>query len=55
MCFPGVRCQLQLYKDPVDDWLGVTDSSIRSLATVFWWETRTGTWTELQGKLECIQ
>jgi len=33
--FQGVRCRLQLSKDPLDVSLGRTDSSIRSLATVF--------------------
>jgi len=34
-CFHAVRCRLQLAKDPLDAALGHTDSSIRSLATVF--------------------
>jgi len=40
-CFKGVRCQFQLFKDPLAAWLGQTDSSIWSRATVFW----QGTWT----------
>jgi len=42
-CFEGVRCRLQLSKDPFDVSLGQIDSSILSLATVFCRETWTRT------------
>jgi hypothetical protein len=39
--FQGVRCRLHLSEDQLDVSLGRTDSSIRSLATVFYRKTRT--------------
>jgi len=51
-CFEGVGYRLQLSEDPPDVSLGQTDSSIRSLATVFCHATWTSIWNEPQGWLE---
>jgi len=53
--FQGVRCRFQLSEDALDVSLVRTDSSIQSLATVFWWETWITTQNAPQGRLELLQ
>jgi len=54
-CFQGVTCRLQLSNDPLQVSLGHTDSSIRSLATVFCPESWTSTWNQPQRLLERLR